>query len=352
MGTTSKPARRKGRAITIHEVAALAQVSPMTVSRVINGNANVREATREKVMRAVEQLGYTPNLAARSLAAAQGTRIALIYTNPSGAYLSEFLVGALRGAARTATQLVVDTWDGLGADGERAAARALAKNVSGVILPPPLCESRGVIAELTSAGVPVVALASARSSEEISNVRIDDFRAAREMTAYLIAHGHTRIGFIKGHPNQTASARRHEGFQAALQEAGIAPDPGLVQQGYFTYRSGLEAAEKLLSRRKPPTAIFASNDDMAAAVISVAHRRGLDVPRDLSVVGYDDTSAATTVWPELTTIRQPIAAMADSAVDILLRSIRRKDRDIHMVVDHVVAHELVERASVAAPPKD
>ena len=165
MGTTSKPARRKGRAITIHEVAALAQVSPMTVSRVINGNANVREATREKVMRAVEQLGYTPNLAARSLAAAQGTRIALIYTNPSGAYLSEFLVGALRGAARTATQLVVDTWDGLGADGERAAARALAKNVSGVILPPPLCESRGVIAELTSAGVPVVALTSVAGRE-------------------------------------------------------------------------------------------------------------------------------------------------------------------------------------------
>ena len=350
MGTTKKSARRKGRAITIHEVAALAQVSPMTVSRVINGNSNVRDSTREQVMRAVEQLGYTPNLAARSLAAAQGTRIALIYSNPSGAYLSEFLVGALRGAARTAVQLVVDAWEGLGADGERNAARTLAKSVAGVILPPPLCESRAVVSELVGAGVPVVALASARFGEDISHVRIDDFRAARDITAHLIARGHTRIGYIKGHPNQTASARRYEGFQAALQDAGIPLDTSLVQQGYFTYRSGLEAAEKLLGRRRPPTAIFASNDDMAAAVISVAHRRGMDVPRDLSVVGYDDTSAATTVWPELTTIRQPIAAMADSAIDILLRSIRRKDRDVHMVVDHVVAHELVERGSVAQPP--
>jgi len=129
------------------------------------------------------------------------------------------------------------------------------------------------------------------------------------MTAYLLELGHTRIAFIKGHPNQTASARRFEGYQAAMQEAGIPPDQNLIQQGYFTYRSGLEATEKLLARKKPATAIFASNDDMAAAAISVAHRRGLDVPRDLSVVGFDDTPTATTVWPELTTIRQPIAAM-------------------------------------------
>lgn len=349
MATSNKSARRKGRAVTIHEVAAAAEVSPMTVSRVINGNANVRPATREQVMRAVRELGYTPNLAARSLAAAQGTRIALIYTNPSGAYLSELLVGALRGAARTAVQLVVDSWDGYNAEAERTAARALARSVAGVLLPPPLCESKAVVSELVAAEVPVVALASARFGDDLSHVRIDDFRASREITEHLLALGHTRIGYIKGHPNQTASARRYEGFQAALAAAGISQDTGLVQQGYFTYRSGLEAAEKLLARRKPPTAIFASNDDMAAAVVSVAHRRGLDVPRDLSVVGYDDTSAATTVWPELTTVRQPIAAMADSAMDILVRSIHRKEKDVRMVVDHVVAHELVRRDSVAAP---
>lgn len=346
-----KSARRKGRAVTIDEVASLASVSPMTVSRVVNGHGKVRESTRERVMRAVRELGYTPNLAASSLAAAQDTRIALIYTNPSAAYLSELLVGALRGAARTAAQLVVDTWDNLDAEGQRGAARSLAKSVAGAILPPPLCESKAVISELIGAGVPVVAIASGRFSHDISCVRIDDFRASKEIAAHLIALGHARIGYIKGHPNQTASASRFDGFQAALSEAGIALDKSLVQQGYFTYRSGLDAAEGLLALRRPPTAIVASNDDMAAAAISVAHRRGLDVPRDLSVVGFDDTSAATTVWPELTTIRQPIAAMADSAIDILLRNIRRKERTTRVVVDHVVVHQLVTRDSVAPPAK-
>ena len=347
-----KTVRRKGDAVTIHEVARHAGVSPMTVSRVMNGNSNVREATRELVMRAVKELNYTPNPAARSLAAAQGTRIGLIYTNPSAAYLTELLVGALDGSSRSATQLVLDTWANVSPSHEKAAARKLAASVAGVILPPPMCESKAITSEFIAAGIPVVAVAPGKFQPELSCVRIDDFRAAQDMTQYLIEHGHTRIAFIKGHPNQTASARRFEGFQAAMQEAGIAVDAGLVHQGYFTYRSGLEATEKLLARKKPPTAIFASNDDMAAAAISVAHRRALDVPKDLSVVGFDDTPTAKTVWPELTTIRQPIAAMGESSVELLLRSIRRKEGDTRVVVDHVVAHQLIKRDSVAPPPKN
>jgi len=262
------------------------------------------------------------------------------------------LVGALAGAARTAAQLVLDTWDHMSHAAERAAARKIAQSVAGVILPPPLCESKVVLSELTAASIPVVAIASGRFQADLSSVRIDDFRASQEMTEHLIGMGHQRIGFIRGHPNQTASALRFEGFQAAMTQAGLAIDPGLIQQGYFTYRSGLEATEKLLSRKLPPTAIFASNDDMAAAAISVAHRRGLDVPRDLSVVGYDDTPTATTVWPELTTVRQPIAAMAGSAIELLLRSIRlRKDGEARVVSDHVMAHMLIKRDSVAAPRK-
>jgi LacI family transcriptional regulator len=342
--------RRKGAAVTIHEVAERAGVSPMTVSRVVNGNANVRSATRELVMRTVRELNYTPNAAARSLAAAQGTRIALIYTNPSSAYLSELLVGALDGASKAATQLVLDTWDHMTRATERAAARKIAQSVAGVILPPPLCESKAVCSELVAAGIPVVAIASGRFQPDISGVRIDDFRAAQEMTEHLLSYGHQRIAFIKGNPNQTASGLRYEGFQAAMAAAGIPIDPTMVQQGFFTYRSGLETAEKLLNRKKPPTAIFASNDDMAAAAVSVAHRKGMDVPRDVSIVGFDDTPTATTVWPELTTIRQPIAAMAASSVELLLRSIRRrKDGEARVVVDHVVAHILVKRDSVAPP---
>lgn len=346
MNKTSKSVRRKGQAITIDEVAAHAGVSPMTVSRVVNGHEGVRDANRERVMRSVRELGYRPNLAASALAAAQHTCIALIYTNPSSSYLSELLVGALRGSARAAAQLVVATWDTLDADGQRTAARQLAGSVAGVILPPPLCESKAIVTEFAQAGIPVVAIASAHFSDRISCVRIDDHRASHEMTTHLIAHGHTRIGYIKGDPNQTASAHRLRGYQEALAEAGLAFDEALVQPGYFTYRSGLEAAENLLALRRPPTAIFASNDDMASAVVSVAHRRGLDVPRDLSVVGFDDTSAATMVWPELTTIHQPVASMADAAIDILLREIRRSNSSARTLVNHVVPHQLVKRASV------
>jgi len=350
MTNEARTARRKGTAVTIHEVARRAGVSPMTVSRVMNGKNNVHEATRAAVLRVVRDLNYTPNPAARSLAGAQGTRVALIYSNPSASYLSELLVGALDGAHRKGVQLVLDRWGDLKPAAERAAARKLSKGVSGVILPPPLGESKAISSEFVAAGIPVVAVATGRFRGDVSCVRIDDFHASKEMTEHLLQAGHTRIGFIKGHPNQTASERRCAGFQAAPEEAGIALDPALVQQGYFTYRSGLDAAEVLLSRRRIPTAIFASNDDMAGAVISVAHRRGLDVPKDLSVVGFDDTPTATTVWPELTTIRQPIAAMAEAALDLLLRDMRRrKEGHEPLAIDHVVAHELVKRDSVAPP---
>lgn len=349
MDKPKKSVRRKTSGVTIDEVAALAGVSPMTVSRAMNQGA-VRDETRERVMRAVRTLGYTPNVAASSLAAAQHTRIALIYANPSGAYLSELLVGLLRVASNAPVQLTIDYWENMNADAERKAARSLASRVDGVILPPPLCESAAAVGELVKARIPVVAIASGRQGDNISCVRIDDFHAGREMAEYLIQHGHTRIGFICGREDLSASARRYDGFVTALHEAGLEVDPELVQHGNYTYRSGLAAAELLLSHAEPPTAIFASNDDMGAAAISVAHRRGLDVPRDLSVVGFDDTSAATTVWPELTTIHQPIAAMADAAIDILLRTIRHRNDEARVLTDHVLPHRLVVRDSVARPP--
>jgi LacI family transcriptional regulator len=347
-----KSGRRKGSAVTIHEVARHASVSPMTVSRVINGESNVRDTTRELVMEAVRALNYRPNPAARVLAGARDTRIALIYSNPSASYLSEMLVGALDGSHRTAAQLVLDRWDNLKPAAEKAAAQRLSEGIAGVILPPPLCESKAIAAAFAAEGVPCVALATGRARDDVSCVRIDDFHAAREMTAHLIEMGHTRIAFIKGQPTQTASTQRLEGFHAAMKEAELEVDPALVIQGFFSYKSGLEAAEKLLARKRLPTAIFASNDDMAAAAISVAHRRGLDVPKDLSVVGFDDTPIATTVWPELTTIRQPIAAMAEAAINLLLHKIRRpKDRHAHVAVDHMVPYLLVKRDSVAPPRK-
>lgn len=344
-----KAIRRKASAITIDDVAAHAGVSAMTVSRVINGHAGVREGNRERVMRSVQELDYRPNLAASALAAAQHTCIALIYTNPSSSYLRELLVGALRGSTRSAAQLVIASWDELDSQARREAARQLSITVSGVILPPPLCETKAIVDVFVDAGIPVVSIASSHFSDVISCVRIDDRQASRDVMSHLLAHGHTRIGYITGDPNQTASAHRWQGYRDALADADIGYDPTLVQPGYFTYRSGLEAAERLLSLDQPPSAIFASNDDMASAVVSVAHRRGMDVPGDLSVIGFDDTSASTMVWPELTTLHQPVAEMADSAVDILLREIRRTPSAGRVAVNQVLAHRLITRASVSRP---
>lgn len=345
-----KSSSRKQRgATTILDVARKAGVSPMTVSRVVNGEKNVRPDTRAVVLAAVKALHYSPNPAARSLAGAEAARIGLIYSNPSAAYLTEFLVGALDEASRTSVQIMLEKCEASSAAERGAVRKLVASGAAGVILPPPLCESQDVLDELKLAGLPTVAVATGRFSKEASCVRINDFAAAREMTAYLLSLGHRRIGFIKGHPNQTASVEREKGFVSALSDAGIKPDPALMVQGYFSYRSGLDASENLLTLKQAPTAIFASNDDMAAAAVSVAHRKGFDVPGDLSVVGFDDTSIATNIWPELTTIRQPVTSMAEIALDLIVQAIRNHKRagGEAKPVDHLVTYSLIKRSSAA-----
>eukprot|EP01041_Mallomonas_annulata_P026268 gene26268-47532_t len=158
----------------------------------------------------------------------------------------------------------------------------------------------------------------------MSVVYIDDVEAAATMTRHILSLGHKRIAFVKGNPEQKASHQRLKGFEMAMAEAGMPIDPELVVDGLFTYRSGLDAADKLLDLANPPTAIFASNDDMAAAAITVAHRRHLDVPKDVTICGFDDTDFALSIWPELTTIHQPIADMSRAAVEILVDRIRAK----------------------------
>jgi LacI family transcriptional regulator len=347
----SRTSRRQRNAPTINDVAKHAGVSPMTVSRVINGEQVVRASTREKVEAAIAALHYSPSAAARSLAGGEETRIGLLYSNPSSSYLSEFLVGSLDQSSRSNVQLVIEKCG----DDEQVQAvidHLVRGRVDGIVLPPPLCDSEDVLRALEAADIPAVAVATGRSAPATSAVSIDDSRAAYEMTRHLIRLGHNRIGFIKGHPNQSASARRYEGYCAALTEAGLAADEALAAQGFFTYRSGLDAAEQILDLPDPPSAIFASNDDMAAAAVAVAHRRGLDVPGDLTVCGFDDTPLAVTIWPELTTIRQPIREMSQAAVEILVRELKgrksaKPGEPTHMLLDHV----LIRRQSDAAPRK-
>ena len=348
----AKLSRRSRGGATIEDVARAVGVSAMTVSRVINGKRNVRESTRDAVLKVIAELNYSPNTAARTLAAGEATHIGLLYANPSAAYLSQFLVGALEGARKMGAHLVLEACESESASEQAETARRfLQSGLDGVILPPPLSESMAVHAEVSAATMPMVTVAMGLPHEESLNVRIDDFAAAKEMTAYLIELGHRRIGFVRGHPNMTASTERFRGFVAALEEHGIDPDDAPVEQGYFTYRSGLTAAERLVARDPRPTAIFASNDDMAAAVVNIAHRAGLDVPRDLSVVGFDDTAPATTVWPELTTIRQPVAEMAESAIELLMADLRNNADEDQRETERVLGHELIVRDS-AAPPTE
>ena len=347
----SRPSRRSRGTTTIDDVARAAGVSAMTVSRVINGGKNVRESTRAAVLEAVAQLNYSPNSAARSLAAGEATHIGLLYANPSAAYLSQFLIGALNAARRVGCHLVIESCESENADEQAEVTRRFAtSDVEGVILPPPLSESHPIMTELASIGIPVVTVAMGLPDEDSLNVRIDDYEAALEMTRYLLGLGHRRLGFIKGHPNHIASHDRARGFRAALAEFDLDPDEAPMEQGYFTYRSGLMATERLLSRPAPPTAIFASNDDMAAAAVSVAHRRGLAVPGDLSVVGFDDTSLATNVWPELTTVKQPISEMAEAALELLLADLRgRRSGSPRRFTERVLEHALIVRESSGRP---
>lgn len=353
MGAAPKTSRRSRGSVTIEDVARAAGVSAMTVSRVINKEPNVRDETRESVLETIGRMNYSPNTAARSLAAGEATHIGLLYSNPSAAYLSQFLVGALEAARRAGCHLVIEACESESEAEQREVARRFAQaDAEGVILPPPLSESVAILKELEAAGTPVVTVAMGKLYPTALNVRIDDFAAAREMTEYLIGLGHTRIGLIKGHPAQIASAERERGFIAAVTDAGLRKSDIAVVQGYFTFRSGLDAAETLLKRSKRPTAIFASNDDMAAAVVSVAHRQGLDVPGDLSVVGFDDTAPATTVWPELTTIRQPVSAMAAAALQLLLGDLKVRRRSRNGTSQEIILdHELIIRESSGPAPK-
>ena len=348
--TRSRNGLRTGA--TIKDVARHAGVSPMTVSRVVNGSEYVSSATRATVQRSIRELRYSPNLAARNLASERGERLGLLYGNPSSAYLSEFLVGALEAATRHGVQLVLEKCEPTPVASRRAVRRLLSGAVVGVVLPPPLCESSVVRTELGAVRLPVVTVASGRPPADTMCVRIDDYTAALEMTRYLIGLGHERLAFIKGHPNQSASEERWLGFNAALEETahtrhGDRAQPRM-EQGFFSFRSGLDAARKLLAAEPAPTAIFASNDDMAAAVIAEAHRRGLDVPHDLTVVGFDDTLIASTIWPELTTIQQPIARMAAEAIDMLVLAVRGGRRGPDML-HRLIPHSLISRQSAAAP---
>ena len=344
-----RASRRGNSAPTIGDVAREARCSPMTVSRVINGEGNVREQTREQVLEAIRKLNYSPNRAARSLAGGEQLRIALMFENPSASYLSEFLMGALEEASRNDIHLEVQRCEAT--DEAMALMRKLAgEGIHGFILPSPLCDDQKVIDLACELDAVSIAVGPGKAEGLHGAVMIDEFQAAYDMTKHIIDLGHERIGFIIGNPEQVASGRRLNGFRAAMEDAGLTPSEELIVQGRFTYRSGMAGAERLLSVHPQPTAIFASNDDMAAATVAVAHRKHLDVPNDITVCGFDDTAMASTIWPELTTVRQPIREMTAWAVTEIARIVRsRRNEARPRRQQKILPYTLVRRESDAAP---
>jgi LacI family transcriptional regulator len=331
--------------ITINDVAARAGVSIKTVSRVLNREAHVQEHTRDKVLRAVQELGYKPNLAARALASSRAYVIGLTYDNPAASYVSNLQFGAMEACRENGYHILVEDLSDGKAGPQDLDGLVTTVAMDGVILTPPVCDRLDVLDHLDAKHLPYVRIAPALHLERGSRVYMDDRRAAHDMTAYLLSLGHRRIGFIKGHQDHSAAPLRHQGYLDAMAEAGVEVNPSWVQPGAFSFRSGFGAAERLLALPERPTAIFASNDDMALAVMAVANRMGLTVPRDLSVAGFDDSPIAQVIWPQLTTVRQPVSEMGAAAATILIeKSSAQRTRDV------LLEFELIIRGSTGPAP--
>lgn len=336
---------------TITDVAKLAGVSMKTVSRVLNNEPNVALKTRERVKAVATELRYSPNLAARGLATSKSYLVALMYDNPSPNYIAHLQRGAIDSCREAGYHLVVQPLS-LGSaktqDEKSQAIRSVLDRlpVDGVILTPPLCDSAAVLETLAELQIKCVRVAPKNGGLE-PYIAMDDKEAAYQMTQHLIENGHKKIGFIKGHVGHSATALRYEGYLSAMEEVDLYVSPKLVVQGDFSFESGSQAARALLSLPKPerPTAIFASNDDMAAAIFSIAGQLGLDLPRELSVCGFDDTPLAQVVWPSLTTVRQPIYRMGYQAAQHLVAS-----PDERGEAEQILDFEIMLRDSVAPPP--
>ncbi len=335
--------------ITIKDVADRAGVSPKTVSRVINGEQHVRPAVRDIVMRVVAELDYRPNAFARSLSSSRSYLLGLLIDDPGSSYAADVQLGALMQCRAKSYHLVVEPVDRAVRDwAAQLAASVSALRLDGAILTPPLCDDPAVLEVLESARLPYVRISPRGEFDRSGLVRMDDRAAASEMTQLLIGLGHRDIGFVRGDPAHSASRERYEGFRATLAAAGIAIDDARVIEGDFSFRSGLAAGERLLGGGVPPTAIFASNDDMALGVLMTAMKMQFEVPRRLSVAGFDDAPSARAAWPQLTTIRQPKTEMAAAAVDMLVER-RRPDDSPEDPLKRLLSYALVVRGSTAAP---
>ncbi|WP_420137497.1 LacI family DNA-binding transcriptional regulator [Sphingomonas sp.] len=335
---------------TISDVALAAGVSIKTVSRVFNAEPNVREETRRHVLQIGAALDYHPNMAARSLAGGRSQLIGLLHDNPCGHYILGLQSGTLERLRGDKWRLLVMPCEDSARMAIQTVALVRSTGIGGVILSSPICDNMDIVNGLIAARIPLVRIGPTPHpgiDALAPSVGVDDRSAAADMAQYLIGLGHRRIGIIRGDPVHPSSKARFEGFTQTLREAGISIAPEQIACGMYAFEGGLGAAQTLLDLADPPTAIFAENDDMATGAIIVAGERGIVVPEALSVVGFDDSQIARTVWPRVTTIRQPLETMAEVAADLLIAMLEGSRRTIE---HQLLPYELVLRES-SGPPR-
>ncbi len=335
--------KRKGQP-TINDVARLSGVSKKTVSRVINRSALLNEDTRRKVEAVIADLAYVPNPQARALALRRNFLIGLIHDNPNAQMVLGVQEGILEAIRDSEYALVVRPVDRRSPSMiEDVRAFLEQQRLAGVMLLPPISENDALAAMCREIGCAYVRMGSAVLDDEAHMVASNDRDAVADAVRHLIAQGHRRIGFIAGPPGFRSAEERQKGFEAALVEAGITIPTAMLADGNYTFDSGRAAADRLLDASQRPTAIFASNDEMAAGVLHAARQRELRVPDQLSIVGFDDTAIAAHIWPPLTTVRWPIVSMARAAALKLI------DPEQAAQEPSLFLSNLIRRASVAPP---
>ncbi|HEX8446071.1 MAG TPA: LacI family DNA-binding transcriptional regulator [Sphingomonas sp.] len=330
---------------TIRDVSKAAGVSIKTVSRVLNNERYVAPDTRRRIEAAMADLAFHPSLAARALSGHRSFQVALICDNPSPYYVYDLQIGVRQRCAESGVRMLVQPYD-RDADGllDGIASLIAQTHPDGVILTPPVCDHPGVLALLHDQALRFVRISPGTQVDLSTSVAIDNDGAAFDVVRHLAGLGHRRIGFIAGHPAYATSGQRMSGYLRGLQAAGLAIDLSLTRQGRYDFASGAEATAALLAMPDPPTAIFASSDDMAAGALAQAHRSGIAVPDRLSIVGFDNTALAEVVWPPLTTIDQPTRDLGYVAADLLLS-------DDATLRHRVLPHRLILRESAAAPAR-
>jgi LacI family transcriptional regulator len=334
---------------TLYDVAKKAGVSPKTVSRVINNEVSVRDETRATVLAAIDQLNYRPNTFARSLRNSRSYVLALLYDNRNPTYVLDLQIGILSVCEAAGFNILIQPY---AFDSETLtediASWLERSRIDGLIISPPLTDHQGLLQVLKETNVQFVRISPIDKTDISPFVYGNDRQAAKAMTDHLIALGHKSIGFIVGHPDHNGAIERLQGYKDSLTAAKIPIKKTLIKQGDFSFDSGETCAKKLLNQASPPSAIFASNDHMAAGVMKVARQLGLNLPTELSIAGFDDAPISRQLWPTLTTIQQPIRELAALSTELLINNILNKTPDKSQ---HEFQCKLITRESTAAKPQ-